>query len=116
MYADAVRWHHMATQRAKKRLLTISFWEKHGVEATVDAFGVSRRTLFRWKANLRRARGHVDGLNEQSTASKRRRKREYPPGFLEKVIEIRRLHDKTGKKKLALESRRLSRSSVTRWA
>jgi transposase InsO family protein len=91
----------MATKRAKKRLLIISFWEKHGVEAAVDAFDVSRRTLFRWRAMLGRAKGHVDGLNEKSTAPRTRRRREYPPGFLEKVLEIRRAHDRTGKKKLA---------------
>ena len=102
LYADTVRWHHMASERAKKRLLIISFWEKHGVEATIDAFQVSRRTLFRWKAKLRTARGHVDGLNEKTTAPKQRRKREYSPGFLEKVLEIRRSHDRTGKKKIAV--------------
>lgn len=91
----------MATERAKERLAVIAFWEKHGVEATVDAFGVSRRTLYRWKKMLRGARGHVEGLNEKSTAPKRRRKREYPPGLLEKVVAIRRDHDRTGKKKLA---------------
>jgi len=101
LYNDTVRWHHMATERAKKRLTIIAFWEKHGVEATVDAFGVSRRALFRWKRMLRAAKGHVDGLNERSTAPKKRRKREYPPGFLERMLEIRRTHDRTGKKKLA---------------
>jgi len=101
LYNDAVRWHHMATEKAKKRLLIISFWERHGMGATVDAFAVSRRTLYRWKANLKKARGHVDGLNERSTAPVSRRKRVYPPGFLEKVVELRRVHDRTGKKKLA---------------
>jgi transposase InsO family protein len=101
LYNDTVRWHHMATERAKERLRIISFCEKHGIEATVDAFHVSKRTLYRWKAKLRGARGHVDGLNERSTAPLRRRKRVYPPGFLEQVIELRRVHDRTGKKKLA---------------
>lgn len=101
LYNDTVRWHHMASARAKKRLAIIAFWEKHGTEATIDAYGVSRRTLYRWKAMLGRAKGHVDGLNEKSTAPKRRRRRIYPPGFLESVIELRRAHDKTGKKKLA---------------
>ena len=91
----------MATDRAKKRLEIISFWERHGVEAAVDAFGVSTRTLFRWRAMLKKAGGHVDGLNERSTAPRGRRKRRYPPGFLEKVLGIRRAHDRTGKKKLA---------------
>ena len=101
LYADTLRWHHMATERAKRRLTIIAFWEKHGVEATVDAFHVSRRTLYRWKAKLKVAHGHVDGLNEKSTAPQRRRRREYPPLFLERVLELRRVHERTGKKKLA---------------
>ncbi|MEK7512591.1 MAG: hypothetical protein AAB601_00130, partial [Patescibacteria group bacterium] len=90
----------MTTERAKKRLTAIAFWEKHGAEATADAFCVSRRTLFRWKAKLAAARGHPDGLNERSTAPKGRRKRIYPPGFLESVVALRRDHHRIGKKKV----------------
>ena len=102
LYNDTVRWHHMTTERAKRRLTIIAFWEKHGVGATVDAYGVSKRTLFRWKAKLTAAHGHADGLNEKSTAPLRRRKRVYPPGFLDRVITLRKDHHRIGKKKLAV--------------
>lgn len=31
----------------QERLKVLSFWSKHGMAATMDAFGVSRRTLYR---------------------------------------------------------------------
>jgi hypothetical protein len=37
----------MIPKDAQSRLDILKFWDKHGLEATRDAFGVSRRTLFR---------------------------------------------------------------------
>ena len=45
----AVRWSRMVTQQAKQRAEILAFWVKHGLTATTEAFGVSRRTLFRWQ-------------------------------------------------------------------
>lgn len=41
------------TDKAKKKFEILVFWEKHGLEATMDAFKVKRRTLFLWKKQLR---------------------------------------------------------------
>jgi len=38
---------------AAQRLKILTFWDKHGLAATLDAFGVSRRTLYLWKAAYR---------------------------------------------------------------
>lgn len=40
--AYAVRWAHMITTPAKERARILSFWEKHGLEATKEAFGAKR--------------------------------------------------------------------------
>jgi len=47
-------WEHAMTDEAKQRINILSFWEKHGLKATLDAFGTKRRTLFLWKATLNR--------------------------------------------------------------
>ncbi|PZP57540.1 MAG: hypothetical protein DI596_09145, partial [Azospira oryzae] len=39
----------MTPKDAQERLRILRFWERHGLQATIDAFGVSRRTLYRWK-------------------------------------------------------------------
>ncbi len=40
---------------AQHRLKVLTFFDQHGLAATCDAFSVSRRTLYRWKATLRKA-------------------------------------------------------------
>jgi len=52
------RREHTMTDEAKRRINILSFWEKHGLQATLDAFGTKRRTLFLWKATLKKAHGN----------------------------------------------------------
>jgi predicted DNA-binding transcriptional regulator YafY len=51
-------------KEAERRLEILRFFDKHGLAATRDAFGVSRRTLYRWKATLQ-AQGENLGLGRQ---------------------------------------------------
>jgi len=45
------------------------FWDKYGLEATRDAFGVSRRTLYRWKEALREVGGQPSCAGSQVEAA-----------------------------------------------
>lgn len=38
---------------AQLRLDVINFYNKHRISATIDAYGVSKATIFRWKKNLK---------------------------------------------------------------
>jgi transposase InsO family protein len=87
---------------AEKRLRILIFWEKHGDEATEEAFSVSRRTLYHWQASLRKADGKINGLDKKSTAPLRRRSRVVPLGLETKIIQLRRDHHRLGKKKIAV--------------
>lgn len=113
-----VRFGHMVTEQAKRRTRILVFWEKHGEEAVGEAFGVSRRTLFRWQRALARAGGKLEGLNPASTAPKRRRQRIVPDDCAGRIIALRQDHPRLGKDKiaaiLAAEGRRLSTSTVGR--
>jgi len=42
---------------ANQRLKILKFWKKYGFEATREAFGVSKHTLYRWQAKLEAAGG-----------------------------------------------------------
>ena len=44
-----LRYRYMATDEAKRRLKILVHWEKYGIESTIDAYDVTRRTLFNWK-------------------------------------------------------------------
>ncbi|MDO8514612.1 MAG: integrase core domain-containing protein [bacterium] len=85
-----------------RRVKILGFWEEHGGKATKDAFGVSRRTLYRWSKALRDGEGKLPSLDPKSTAPKNRRKRMYDHQYVEKVLALRRVHRKLGKKKLAV--------------
>jgi hypothetical protein len=85
-----------------RRVKILGFWSEHGTKATKDAFGVSRRTLFRWQAALGKRQGHLDALDPQSTAPGRRRKRVILPEVEAYLIRERTAHPRLGKKKLAI--------------
>lgn len=96
-----LRFRHMRNQKeVERRTRILSFWEKHGDTATSEAFAVSRRTLFRWQAVLRREHGNLNALDPKSTAPKQKRHRRYPSGFTERVIALRTAHPRLGKEKL----------------
>ena len=48
----ALRWGMIAPD-AQRRLEILGFWRRHGLAAAGEAFKVSRRTLYLWRAKLR---------------------------------------------------------------
>jgi len=56
----------------------------------MEAFGVSRRTLYHWQRAYRAAQGKAHALNNKSRAPLRRRgKRPWEPGVLEHLLQLR---------------------------
>ena len=78
-----------------QRLRVLAFWRKHGLEATKEAFSVSRRTLFRWQT---RSTHHAIAPNNR--APKGRRSRTTPSAVSEFIIAERKQHFHLGKEKL----------------
>ncbi len=50
----AIRWTRMVTDKAKRKARILAFWQKHGLQAAIDAFGISRRTLYLWKSQQKK--------------------------------------------------------------
>jgi transposase InsO family protein len=92
----------MISNKAKERCRILAFWERHGLEATREAFSVSRATLFRWQKALRTSDGKLEGLNPESTAPTRRRKRTIPKDVRNLIITERCFDPRIGKEKLAV--------------
>lgn len=90
----------MVTDKAKERQKILIFWEKHGLEATLDAFPVKRRTLFTWKARFKAEQGKPEGLNAKSRAPQTKRKRIWDTRILEEIRRIREERPNLGAKKL----------------
>ncbi|HEY4518582.1 MAG TPA: helix-turn-helix domain-containing protein, partial [Candidatus Paceibacterota bacterium] len=90
----------MISQEAQRRAKILTFWEKHGDEATGEAFDVSRRTLFRWQTKLWKEGGKLEALNSGNRAPNKRRKRDVPMAISERVITLRKEHPRLGKDKI----------------
>lgn len=100
LWQQTIRFRYMITEKAKQRVHILAFWEKHGEAAATEAFHVSRRTLFRWQASLKKSGGKLEGLNARSTAPNRRRKRIVPDAMRDHIAALRREHPRLGKDKL----------------
>ncbi len=97
----ALRW-GMLNDTAQTRLKILMFFETHGLQATQDAFRVSRRTLYRWKAVFQKAGQNPTALTPTSSAPRRRRTRQWPAAVVAELRRLRKAHPNLGKGKLAV--------------
>ncbi|OHA14250.1 MAG: hypothetical protein A2909_00330, partial [Candidatus Tagabacteria bacterium RIFCSPLOWO2_01_FULL_39_11] len=93
----------MITQKALHRARVLAFQEKHGIEATLEAFNIKRRTLFLWKKKQREAGGKIEGLNDKSRAPRRKRKRIWSQDIIAEIKRLRWNHPNLSKEKLYAE-------------
>jgi len=57
-------------KEVRKRLKILAHWQEFGLKSTIHAFGVSRSTLYAWRALLDKARGNTVALKAQSKRPK----------------------------------------------
>ena len=100
VYHDALRLAYMITPKALHKARVLAFWEKHGLEATIEAFAVKRSTLFLWKKQQKEGKGKVEALNERSKTPKNKRKRSWPIQITFEIKRTRELHPNIGKDKV----------------
>ena len=90
----------MISEEAKRRVKILKFWEKYGIEATIEAFGVSKRTLFRWKRAYKESKGDITSLNPKSRKPKRVRKSKVSLEIIKEIKRLRAQYPNIGKTKL----------------
>jgi transposase InsO family protein len=95
----ALRWGMIAPD-AQQRLAILAFWQRHGLAACGEAFKLSRRTLYGWRAKLKAEGGNVAALVPRSTAPKRRRKRQWPATLVSEIRRLRTQHPNLAKEKV----------------
>lgn len=100
-YEDGLKY-RMLTEKAKYKAKVLIFWEKHGLEATMDAFPVKRSSLFNWKKTFKDNQGKLLSLNDKKRIPKTTRKREWPFEIRQKIKQIRHdeLHPNLGAEKI----------------
>jgi transposase InsO family protein len=100
LYEYALRYRYMITQKALHKAKVLAFWEKHGLQATLDAFLVKRATLFLWKQRFTEGGKIPEALNETKRIPKMRRKRIWHPDIIAEIKRQRWEHPNLGKEKL----------------
>ena len=75
LYEYSFKYTHMITKEAKQRLKILRFWRKYGLQATTDAYGAKRSTLYEWWKTYQESGRKIESLNPKSQAPVNRRKR-----------------------------------------
>ncbi len=80
------------------RMKALHFWDKHGISAASEAFGVSCRTLYWWRQLLNK--GGPEGLIPHSKAPLVRRKKHWHPDVLKEIRRLRTELPNLGKEQI----------------
>jgi transposase InsO family protein len=83
-------------EEAKKRVRIVNHLNHFGLESTLDAFSVSKASVYRWKKLLVENPRNLKVLNKKSTAPVHRRKRIVDQDLEKAVITLRTKHPYMG--------------------
>jgi len=100
VYNRAIRYRYMITKEAKRRLKILIHWERYGLESTIHAFDVKRRTLFNWKRRFERGGKKPEALNSNKREPQTKRKRIWDNRIFEEIRRLRNKHPNLGKEKI----------------
>jgi len=85
---------------AERRLKIIEFHKVYGIKATVDAFSVSKATVYRWKKTLKKSLGSLDSLIPESRTPKIKRTMKTHFKIVEFIKSLREQYGHLGKEKI----------------
>lgn len=85
---------------AKFRHHALIHYYKHGYQATIDAFGISRTSLYRWKKEYELYKGKLNCLIPKSTKPKTTRRMLTDPRLVEFIRYMRENYGNIGKDKI----------------
>jgi transposase InsO family protein len=80
-----------------QRLKVMAFFDTYGAQATKEAFGVARSTVFLWKKKLKQGQGNLSALASASKAPHKKRTREVSQSVVQFIKEYRNMHPGVGK-------------------
>lgn len=83
-----------------QRMKITKFYEKHGEEATKEAFGADRKIISKWRKRLKESGGRLEALVPCSTRPLRTRKSGIPPEMIKFIKDLREAHPRSGKEKI----------------
>ena len=90
----------MTTKEANERYKILQFCNKYGLDATIEAFNISKRTIYRWKSILKENNNDITSLNPKSTKPKTYRKSLFSTILVDEIKRLREIYPNIGKAKL----------------
>lgn len=100
VYNHGIRMKYMIKEEAKRKAKILTFWNKYGLEATIEAYEVKRSTLFLWKRKMRESNNNLISLNNKSKAPINKRKRQIEQKVIDLILEYRKDNNRLGKEKI----------------
>lgn len=88
------------SQKAIYREQILEFHTKYGTQATKDAFGIGKTTIYRWRKVYLKSRRDATVLIPKSTRPHNTRKMKTDPAIVEFIRSLRIDHRKIGKEKI----------------
>ena len=96
-----MRVKYVMDKSVKEKTKILKFENKHGIEATLDAFGVGRSTVYLWKKQLKENNGKVEVLKNKSKGIKNHKASKVSKKTIDYIKDIRNEKGKIGKEKIA---------------
>ena len=84
----------------RKRLKILGHWNKFGLASAIDAFGVSKSTLYAWRKTLAQAGGNTAALMARSKRPKQVRTPAWSPQIMAEIKRLRLIAPNLGKEKV----------------
>lgn len=85
---------------AKLRLEILEYHSKYGTQPTIDAFKVSKSSIFRWKKMFVKSKRNIYSLIPKSTRPNKVRYMNIDIRIVEYIRELRDIHPRLGKEKI----------------
>lgn len=85
---------------AKFRYHVLTYYYKHGYKASIDAFSISKTTLYRWKKEYEISKKRLSSLIPKSTKPKTTRRMLTDPRLVELIKYLRQNYGNIGKDKI----------------
>jgi putative transposase len=99
-YNWSVRMKYMATDKAQWKAKVVTFFEKYGLEATEEAFGIKKSSIYKWRKALKENQGRLEVLNDKPKTPKKKREPNWDPKIVEYIKELRQQYPRLGKDKI----------------
>lgn len=91
---------NIITKEAKRREEIVKFFEKYGLKPTIDAYKVSKSTIYDYQKKLKESGGRTEVLNPKSKAPKNKRAPKWDERIIEFIKSIRCEYGDLGEKKI----------------